>query len=315
MRGKRSGVASWLLALSLAGLALLGGCRRDDAASAPASAGGARDPAQAVLLLSGHLRRNDLAAFARDAVPPELAAPLESAWRAGRSRWPLEELPFDERLPGVLAALAAPGSEARLQQLFEHQFADENAAITAAAKTLGLFGARYVRNEATFSDDERAHYLQLVEAVSEWGAVAPLGEPKRARAAIGLLAAAARRTGLAGEDDFARAGMAGSLQRLSWFLPTFKQVLSGYGLDLDAALAGMRAEVVSSEGDQARVRMRYTLAGHPLEVVIAAERIGGRWYLSDFLRHARAAAAPPPARDAEPAAGTAGGPSNVPSGG
>lgn len=309
MRGKGAVVATRLLALLLASLAMLGGCRRDDAAPAPGSAGGARDPAQALLLLSGHLRRNDLAAFARDVVPPELAAPLEAAWRAGRTRWPLDELPFDERLPGALGALAAPGSETRLQQLFEHQFANEDAAITAAAKTLGLFGAQYVRDESAFSEGERGHYLQLVEAVSQWGAGAPLGDPERARAAIARLAAAARRSDLADEADFARAGMAGSLQRLSWFLPTFKQVLAGYGLDLDAALAGMRAEVISSEGDQARVRMRYTLAGHPIEAVVEAERIDGRWYLSDFLRHARAAAQPP---DVDPAAGTQPDPATAP---
>ena len=300
--------ATWLLLLAALALAA---CRREQAPVAPV-AGGARDPAQAVLLLSGHLRRNDLAAFARDAVPPALAAPLEAAWRDGGTRWPLDELPFDERLPGVLGALAAPGSEARLQQQFEHQFANEGAAITAAAKTLGLFGAQYVRDERAFSEGERAHYLQLVEAVSRWGAGAPLGEPERARTAIARLAAAARRTSLADEADFARAGMAGSLQRLSGFLPTFKQVLAGYGLDLDAALAGMRADTVSSDGDRARVRMRYTLAGHPVEAVIAAERVGGRWYLADFLRHARAAAAAPAARDAGPAPGTRTDPATAP---
>lgn len=285
-----------LLATVLAAaLGVAAGCARDDAdATGTASSNkAAREPAQAVLLLTDHLRRNDLAAFARDAVPPELAAPLESAWREGRTRWPLEELPFDERLPGALGALSAPDAETRLRQVFDQQFANEEAAITAAASTLGLFGAEYVRGQGDYSDAERAHYLQLVEAVSRWGATAPLSDPGRADAAIATLAKAARAAELPDEAAFAHAGMVASLARLSWVSAALKEVLAGYGLALDDTLAGMRAEEVDRKGDKARVRMRYTLAGAPIEAVVEAERIDGRWYLSDFLRHARAAAAPP----------------------
>ena len=294
---------SWLpVSLLLATALALGGCQRDPDAPQRASgrATGADTPAEAVLLLTGHLQRDDLAAFARDAVPPELAAPLESAWRGNRTRWPLEELPFDERIPGALGALARPGAEARLRQVFDQQFANENAAITAAASTLGLFGAEYVRKEGDFSENERAHYLQLVEAVSRWGATAPLSDPERAHAAIGTLAKAARAAKLPDDAAFGHAGMVASLARLSWVSAALKQVLAGYGLPLNETLAGMQAEEVSRDGDKATVRMRYTLAGTPIEADVQAERVNGRWYLSDFLRHARAAAKPPAAP--EPAA-------------
>ena len=49
----------------------------------------------------------------------EVDAAVDAAWRAGRSRWPLSELPLSARLPGLLAALAAPGAEARLQYKWE----------------------------------------------------------------------------------------------------------------------------------------------------------------------------------------------------
>ncbi len=277
----------WLLWLAVA---VLCGCRRESGAG-PAPAAGAREPAQAVLLLTRHLHDNDLAAFARDAVPPALHRQLEEAWRRGRTRWPLDELPFDERLPRLLGALAEPEAEARLQRVFDRQFAGETTALKAAATTLGLFGAQYVRQGSGFSAGERAHYLQFVQALSRWGASAPLADPVRARAAIPLLAAAARATGLRSEADFARTGMDGSLRRLSGFLRTLKQVLAGYGLALNDSLAALQAEVVESRGTQAKVRMRYTLGGSPVEAVVEVERIGDRWYLSDYLRHARQAVA------------------------
>ena len=283
-------------ALAIAGLAVLCApvaCQRDGNPVASVrgalSPPGARQPAEAVLLLTRHLKDNDLPAFARDAVPPALHRELQVAWRAGRTRWPLDELPFDERLPRLLGALAEPDAPRRLQTVFDRQFSGETSALKAAATALGLFGAQYVQHQGDFSPAERAHYLQFVDAMSQWGRRAPLGDPARARAAIPRLAAAARATGLASEADFARLGMAGSLQRLSGFLRALKTVLASYGLPLDQTLGTLRADTVSRDGARAKVRMRYTLGGRPVEALVDVERIGGRWYLSDYLRHARAA--------------------------
>lgn len=280
----------WLLAATLV-LGLLAACRPEGAMPAQPRSPGAREPAQAVLLLTTHLRNNDLPAFARDAVPPALLPRLEAAWAQGRTRWPLDELPFDERLPRLLGALAEPGADARLQQVYDRQFAGETTALRAAATTLGLFGAQYLRNEGDFSPAERLHYTQFLQALSRWGAQAPLGDPARAKRAIPQLAAAARATGMKDDASFARAGMQHSLHKLSGFLRVLKQVLSGYGLDVDATLSGLQAEVVSQSGDQAQVRLRYTLGGSPVDATVEVRRVGGRWYQSDYLRHAEAAVA------------------------
>ena len=281
-----------ILVLALSGL-LLGGCKPPPAPT-PAAAGGATRPAQAVRQLTAHLQANDLVAFAHDAVPAALHAQLQVAWRDGRTRWPLDELPFDDRVPALLKSLAAPGSEARLQQVFDRQFSGAKAELKAAAAALGLFGAQYLDRDGSYSDEERAHYAQLVAAMSRWGMSAPLGDPQRARLAIPRLAAAARRTGLATPADFAAAGMDASLQRLAPFVVTLKQVLAQqYELPLDASLAGMRVGLLQQTGDTARVRMRYQLGGSDIDTVVSLQRIDGRWYLTDYLRHARAAVVAP----------------------
>lgn len=288
-----------MVLLPLLAVLVLAACQRD--AATPADLPGAASrPAQAVRLLTAHLHDNDLEAFARDAVPPALHAELVVAWREGRTRWPLDELPFDERLPTLLGSLAAPGSEALLQKTFDRQFSRADAELKAAAASLGLFGVQYVRSEGSFSDAERDHYAQFVTAISRWGATAPLGDPRRARTAIPRLAAAARRTGLASEADFARLGMAASLRRLSGFLGTTKAVLATYGLDLDGSLASLRAGLQAQTGDKAKVRMRYALGGQDIDAVVEVERHGGKWYLSDYLRHAEAAVARPATAAAVP---------------
>ena len=287
MRNWKTLATACSLLLALAGCGPNQGSAPTAASSRPS---GATTPAEAVLLPTRDLRDNDLAAFARDAVPPALHARLDTAWRSGRTRWPLDELPLGAKVPAMLGALAAPGSEAKLGRDYDRQLAGAGGELRSAALALGLFGDKYLANEGDFSADERAHYRQLVAATSRWAANAPLSDSKRAHAAIARLATAARASGLRSEADFARFGMDDSLRRLSGYERVLKQVLAGYGLDLDATLAGMRANEVERDGDHARVRMQYRFGGRDIDAVIGVERRDGRWYVADFLRHAEAAA-------------------------
>ena len=262
---------------------LLAACQR----STPAVPGGDR-PTQAVLQLAQHLRANDAAGFATAAVPPALHARLETAWRTGRSRWPRDELPLEDRLPAMLAALSDDGARTTLQKTFDRQFANAGDDLRSAATSLGLFGVEYIRNEGTYSAAERDHYTQSVSALSRWAAGAPLADAKRARGAIAILTTAARRTGIDTPEDLANLGMEESLDRLGPFLGAVKQVFATYGLDLDATLDGLQATLVQQNGDTATVRVRYTLGKQPVDTLLLVQRIDGRWYLEDYLRNAEA---------------------------
>lgn len=294
------------LLLSCACLLSVAACGRDGTAdeppAAPPTTAAATRPAQAVRQLTAHLRHNELEAFAIEAVPPDLHARLQAAWKEGRTRWPLDELPFGRRLPAMLHALAEPGSEAKLQKTFDRQFAGAGADLRSAAIGLGQFGAQYLSSDAApYSPDERQHYAQLIAAASQWAAHAPLADRERARASIVQLAAAARRVRLASDADFRDAGMDASLRRIGPFAAASKLVLLRYGLDIDGGLEALDASLQQQTGDRATVRMRYRFAGRDIDTTVSLQRIGGRWYLSDYLRHAEAAiAAKPPAAPAPP---------------
>lgn len=274
------------LALAL----LLGACER--APTPPPAPPKPMGPAEALTRLMQDLRRNDLAGYARHAVPPTLHARLETAWTEGRTVWPLTELPLDDRIAPMITALAAPGAERQLKATFKQQFSGAERELRSAASTLGLFAGQYVASAEEYSDEERDHYTQMIAAFSQWGRRAPLADGKRASAALPRLVNAARGTGLAGPEAFAKAGMDKALGRLGPFLRTTKDVLRSYDLDLDATLDGIEATVAEQTGDTARLRVRYTLAGRPVDAFVRAERRDGQWYLTDLLRHAEAEAGP-----------------------
>jgi hypothetical protein len=283
-----------LLALPLCGLLALAACKQQPAGPVESASG----PAAAVQQLIRHLHDNDLAGFAQAAVPPAEYAQLEIAWREGRSRWPLTELPLDDQLEALLSALAAPDSERTLQQSFKRNFANQDKDLKDAARSLGLFGVQYVKREGVYTDEERAHYAQLITALSEWAQRAPLSDPQRGMAAIPPLVAAARKTGLTDEQSFREAGMTGSLQRLSPFFAQAKALLAGYGLPLDRSFSELRTVLVELKGDQARVRVHYPLGDREIDTVVSLQRRAGRWYLTDYLRHAEQALAIPAEEEA-----------------
>lgn len=297
------------LALLLAAAFALPACKPEPA-TVPGPGelpGAASEPATAVRRLAQRLHDNDLVGFAEAAVPAAEYARLEAAWRDDGSRWPLTLLPLDDQLLPLLQALSAPGAEARLKRGYDQQLARQDRDLRNAARNLGLFGTKYVQERNEYTEEERRHYTQAINALSAWGQRAPLGDPKRAHAAIDRLCAAARRTGIADEAALRELGMEGSLKRLAPFFAEIKAVLAdGYGLSLDESLRQLRSGLIAEHGEHAQVQVRYPLAGKEIDTVVDLERRHGRWYLAGYLRDAEQALAaiqrpPAPATDAAPA--------------
>ena len=128
-------IVALLPVVALAGLIALvvavGGCERDATAPAPVATG----PVDAVRQLADDLRGNDLVAYAAHALPPPLHARMAASWTAGRTIWPLTELPLDDRLPAFVTVLAAPDSEKTLLAAYQRQFAGADRELRTAAAT------------------------------------------------------------------------------------------------------------------------------------------------------------------------------------
>lgn len=283
---------SWpLLAAAAVATVMVAGCKR-----APTPLPGAdAAPAAAAHQFVVHLRGNDLVGYAQAMVTPAQYRELETAWREGRSRWPLTELPLSDELPALLAVLSRPNAEKTLQKDFDTQIAGQATGVRQAAQSLGMFGVQYLRNQSSYTPEQRAHYVQLVTALSQWGAAAPLTDRARAQKAIAELVAAARKTGLDSEAALRETGMEESLRRLGPFFGSFKAVLASYGLPLDTSLDELRSGLVSQQSDEAQVRIQYPLAGAEIDTTSSLIRLDGHWYLRQTQDEVARLLAPPPA--------------------
>jgi len=279
--------------LLLSAVLLLAGCGHDNAITP-----GGTDQEDAVRTLNTHLINNDLAAFARTALPPELHAELGEAWKAGHTRWPLDEFPLSTRYPDVLAALSAEDARTELLAVFDQQLAGAERDLRQSARLMSAFMVQFIQHQGhdLYSENERAHYSQLIMAAGQWAAAAPLADRERAGQALDLVIPAARKAALGSDAAFIEAGMDESLRRMTPVMVAFKQALALYGLEIDALLADARVQTFN----QSEVELRYRLGAHEITAIIPVEQIDGRWYVSDFVRRVREVAnIPETIREAE----------------
>ncbi|MCC8537707.1 hypothetical protein ACDH70_13210 [Xanthomonas axonopodis pv. poinsettiicola] len=272
VRAGRFQSIAWVLLAALC----VGGCQRNDTAAA--LPGAKAEPAAAMQSMTVPLRRNDLVAYARIRVTPVQYTQLEAAWRGGASRWPLTELPLPNETGALLGSLSAPDAERRLQQAFDAQLAGQSRGIAQAAQSLGQFGVQYLRSRSDYQPEQRAHYVQLVDALSAWAATAPLADRPRAKASIADLVTAARATGITSDADLQQLGMEESLRRLGPFWAACKKVLERYDLSIDNSLDALRTGLVKQEGNSAQVRLRYPLAARDIDLTVALIKRDGHWY-------------------------------------
>jgi len=263
-------------------------------------AGASSQPAASVKALAEHLRRNDLAGFARAAAPAEDLQALDQAWREGRSDWPLAELPLGERVPGLLTTLTTPDAERRLNAAFDRQFARQERDLKAAARTLALFGSQYVQYQSDYPEPQRRYYVQVIQALGDWAQNAPLADATRAHLAVRELVVGARATGLGSATDLRKAGLLPGLSKLAPLAKAFKSVTASYGLDLDASLDRLRTGLISEQGDVAQVEIRYPLGEREIVHTVQMKRRNGHWYPADVLAQAEAARQGAQAPDPQP---------------
>ncbi len=254
-------------------------------------AGANSEPAAAVRLLVEKVGANDYVGFARAALPAEDFAVMEQAWQQDLTRWPVTALPLSDKWLPMLAALGAPGAEAKYQQTFDRQFAGQTKDLKEAARSMGLFLVQFVNKEGHYTDAQRQHYVQLINALSDWAQQAPLADRTRARKTLHDLAGAAAGSGLASDADLRAAGLTGSLERMTPFLIAMRAAADRYRLPLDTTLADLRIGLVEQQGEQATVRIHYPLGTHEIDTVVYLQRRNGGWYLRDYLQQADAARA------------------------
>ncbi len=260
---------------------LLAACQREEGPVAPDS------PAAAVEALAASLRQNDLVRFSKLSVPPAMYARLEARWREQQAQQPAPSDEEREEFAQTLARFTDADAEERLYAELEPsltRFESEMAAQLPLMVAMGSgFISASVQQSDTLSDAQKQHASEVIGALAGWASTLPLGDRDKARQAVGVVADTARRLELESLDQMRDFSFEDTLVRGGTLLGGGKRLMALYGFDIDRTLDSVRVEPVSENGDQARVRVRYTLLDKPMSFEVDMVRIDGGWYSVDAI--------------------------------
>ncbi|GAB2665529.1 hypothetical protein [Arenimonas aestuarii] len=303
-------------ALLLIALALVA-CRRDppveDASTVPGS------PVAAIEAQAQALRDNDLVRWSRLGLPPELHARTEALWNRRLAEAGPPDPEEAREYADMMSRLMAPDAEQALMRDIEPKLSEFETEIAGQwplmQATAAIFLNAAIEANTELSAAEKSHGQELVSALLDWAQPALFTDRARARQAVAALSATARELDLPTLEDARALEMMPAMEKGGVALVGIKQAAQAYGMDLDASLDGVEADLVSREGDQARVKVTYPLLGETISFEMDMQRVGEGWYSADAIRQAEAdlaeagpdtAVTPSAAPDAEPATTGAG---------
>jgi hypothetical protein len=280
----------------LLALLVLAACQRDvePVEDAP------DEPVAAVEALAAALRDGDLRRFSELSVPPSLHVRQRELWEAQRQARGEDDAAEAARFDALMAQLTAPDAEQVLWAKAEPRlmaFQQEAGPKWPLGVSMmaGFARAAIAANER-LSAPEKGHATALVDTFAAWaGDPARVTDRERARRALQQVVATARELDVPDSAALRALDYDAMLERAGVAFRGAKAVAAIYGIDADAALSGVKAEVIALEPTRAVLRVRYPLLGEQVQFEQTMRLVDGGWYREDALQAlevATAAASP-----------------------
>lgn len=242
------------------------------------------DPAQQIEELARLFRAGDLAALAQAVVPPTQWERLKLVYEVKR----LEPISDEDRAEfgEKLARVTAPDAVENLMAEIEPEL--EKARPQVPGALLMGFGAMQLAvasPESELSEEQREVLQAALPGIQHWASATDFLSSATMRDALTLLTDAARRAGIQNLDQLKALPLEEVLHRAGTVLAAGKDAVRLYGIDLDAVADSLRVEVLSIDGETARVRTTITLFDAPVWTDHDLVLVEGRWYGKEAMIH------------------------------
>ncbi|WP_243048259.1 hypothetical protein [Dyella sp. RRB7] len=256
----------------------------------PVVAGG-ETPEASVQQSVALLKAGDFANFWKHALPPADYDTLRADWT--RPRPEAQPISPEDRTDFIqnMQQLTAPDAETKLYALakpkltqLEQQYHDQVPVMIGVAQAIAATG---VAQSKQLTNLQKQQATEVINVLAPWAQQAPWFDQARARQAIAVAVATARKIDLKTPEAMRAMDFDTAMQKYSAGFLGIKQVLGIYGLSIDDTLDSVRVTPLENRNGHARVRIDYTLLGKPLSLESELVQQDGRWYSADVLQNVR----------------------------
>ncbi|MEZ5454696.1 MAG: hypothetical protein R3F04_01055 [Lysobacteraceae bacterium] len=286
------------LAASALFAASLVACSSSEAPQDPAKA--TQDPVGAINASAQALKAGDILQTVRLVLPEDKFAEAKKKYEEGVKANP----PSDEdkaQFAEAMAKFTADGAEDALMAELEPQLAMFDSQYAAQMPMMiGMgrgFAAQAIQQDATLTPEQKTEATAAIDAMGNWLGGVKLSDRALVRQAVGEAVATARALKMSSLDELQNMSFEDMLGKVGVAFTGLKKIFKVYGFDLDATLDSMKSEIVSQEGDTAKVKVSYTLFGQNLSSQTDMVKVGDRWYGKDSMAKIGEAFNPAPAAE------------------
>jgi uncharacterized protein YaiI (UPF0178 family) len=275
--------------LPLLAALLLSACHGRNEAASP----GGSTPEAALQASVDLLKAGDFGGLWKHALPPADYANLRADWaRHQQDPRPItaeDRARFDE----TMQRLTAPDAETRLYAELQPKLASMQQQYKDQLPVLISVGEALVKSAVSqsksLSDTQKTQADSVIAVLAPWAQQAPWFDQDRAKQAVGVAVATARKLDLKTPEQLRSMDFDAAMGKYATGYAGLKQLLAIYGLSVDETLDSVRLTPVSSSHGHALVKVDYTLLGKPLSTESKLVQQDGRWYSEDLLDNARKA--------------------------
>lgn len=240
------------------------------------------DPAAQILARARMFGNNNVLGLARSLMPASEWQALVAAYDQARTE-PASDADL-AKSNQQLELLLAPGGVDRLMATIEPQLQAKAAELPAVIQ-MGLAALQVVAlaDSSDLSEAQRQSLKRALPAISDWATTTDFLSPRKLRQALTVVRDAILGSGIDNLDDVFAQPLEPMLARAGGVFAAAKEAVRLYGIDLDAVANSLRVEVLSINGDTARVRTTFTLLGAPVPMEYDMRLVDGRWYPEDSV--------------------------------
>jgi hypothetical protein len=239
------------------------------------------------------LKAGDFNGLWRHALPPADYATLRADWTRHQQEQPPVNAEDRAAFSRKLQQLTGPDADNKLYAelqprlaAMQQQYADQLPVLISVGAAMAKSG---IEQSKTLTDAQKSEATGVLDVLAPWARQSAWFDPNRARQAIGIAVATARKLDLKSPEQLRTMDFDTAMAEYSTGFAGVKQLLAVYGLSLDDTLQSVKLTPVSNSDGHAVVKIDYTLLGKPLSAESKLVERDGRWYSEDMLSAAREA--------------------------
>lgn len=290
------------VAFAMSCAVFIAGCS-DKPADAPAAAVAARSmdanaPDSTLNKSVALLKAGDFAGLMQNSMPPAAYDKFKADWGKDNANKPVTD-EDRKRFNETMGKLTAPDAENTLYAEVEPKLKQFDAQYQAQIPMYVTMGTGWlggmIQQNKDMSDAEKQQAVASINALGAWAQKTHFTDPDSVKKVIAIGVKAARDVNLKTADEARALGFDQAMQKAKIVYVAVKNALDVYGFSIDKTLDSMKPEVVSIDGNNAKVKVAYTLLDSPMTVETDMVKVDDHWYGKNAIEKLKEKDAPPPA--------------------